>query len=283
MLAYDDRGRLMTRTDNVGAVGYTYDGNNNLKTVTQGAATIVRTYDPRNRLESYDDGRGHLVSYGYDANGNLTSLTYEPGKTVTYIYDERNRLTDVWDWTGRHTVLAYDGAGRLTTLTRPNGTWRTNTWDGAGRLLTAMDKRANAVPLLALRLDYDAAGRLKDKLETPAWRPQGSLPPRGATYNNDNQVAAFTMGGATRAIGHDGDGNVISAPGMDGSNGLRSYGWNARNQLTSFPYFLTSYTYDAEGLRTSYTVGGQTTTFVNDPGGAMSRVLIRIRPNTALC
>src|SRR5882757_8791906 len=37
------------------------------------------------------------------------------------------------------------------------------------------------------------------------------------------------------------------------------------------------YGYDAEGLRTSYTYNGETTTFVTDPHGPMSRVLIRSR------
>ena len=40
-----------------------------------------------------------------------------------------------------------------------------------------------------------------------------------------------------------------------------------------------SYAYDTEGLRTSYTQSGQTTNFVNDPHGPMSRVLWRVRPD----
>ena len=87
----------------------------------------------------------------------------------------------------------------------------------------------------------------------------------------------MTLNGQT--IGYDTDGNTTSAPAPGTHSPLRTYGWNTRNQLTSGPGGMTAYTYDAEGLRTSYTRNGQTTTFVNDPSGPMSRVLWRIRPD----
>ena len=120
-LSYDARGRLQTRDDAVQSITYAYDGNDNLRTVVQGGVTIERTFDALNCVQTYNDGRGHTLGYGYDHNGNLTTLTYEPGKVVTYVYDARNRLTDITDWTGRHTLLTYDGPGRLLTTTRPNG------------------------------------------------------------------------------------------------------------------------------------------------------------------
>ncbi len=204
-------------------------------------------------------------------------LTYEAGKTVTYTYDNRNRLTGtgIVDWTGRTTALAYDGAGRLLTLTRPNGTVRANTWDAASQLTAVMDKHtASGKPVLALKLGYDAAGRLTDKFEVPAWAALPPLPVRNATHNLDNQLT--DLNGQT--ILSDTDGNISSAPALAGVSPLESYAWNPRNQLTGAPGGLT-FSYDAEGLRTSTTQGGQTTTFVNDPHGPMSRLLWRIRPD----
>lgn len=278
-LTYDARGRVATRADGVGTITYGYDPNSNLLTVEQGGATQTRSYDALNRVTSYDDGRGHTLGYGYDANGNLTSLTYEPGKTVTYTYDERNRLTGISDWTGRATTLAYDGAGRLLTLTRANGTVRANTWDAASQLTAVMDKHtASGKPVLALKLDYDAAGRLTDKFEVPNIGANVTPPVRSAAYNDDNQIVSQTVGGVARTITSDTDGNITSAPAPDGTDALQTYAWNPRNQLTSAPGGLT-YAYDAEGLRTSYTQSGQTTAFINDPHGPMSRVLCRIRPD----
>ena len=278
-LTYDARGRVATRADGVGTITYGYDNNSNVLTVLQNGVTQTRVYDALNRVTSYNDGRGHTLGYGYDNNGNLTSLTYEAGKTVTYTYDNRNRLTGITDWTGRTTALAYDGAGRLLTLTRPNGTVRANTWDVASQLTAVMDKHtASGKPVLALKLGYDAAGRLNDKFEVPDIGAGITLPARSATYNLDNQIATLTIGGVARTIISDADGNITSAPAPDGTNTLQTYAWNTRNQLTSAPGGL-AYSYDAEGLRTSYTQGGQPTTFVNDPHGPMSRVLWRIRPD----
>ncbi len=275
-LDHDARGRLQMRSDGVGSVTYTYDGNDNLRTVVQGGVTIERTYDALNRVQTYSDGRGHTVGYGYDNNGNPTTLTYEPGKAVTYVYDDRNRLTEIHDWTGRATYLTYDGPGRLLTTTRPNNTVRTHTWDAAGQLKSVVDKHTpSGKPVLALKLDYDLAGRLKDKFEVPAWGSLPALPARNAAYNNDNQLA--TLNGQT--IVYDLDGNTTSAPAPTGVSPLESYGWNTRNQLTSAPGGL-AYSYDAEGLRTSYTENaGTLTTFVNDPHRHLSRVLWRVRPD----
>lgn len=275
VLTYDARGRVATRTDGTGAITYGYDDNSNLRTVLQAGLTITRTYDALNRVDTYNDGRGHTLGYGYDNNGNLTSLTYEAGKTVTYVYDGRNRLTDITDWTGRHTVLSYDGAGRLVSVMRPNGTVRTNTWDDAGQLKAVMDKHtASGKPVLAIKLGYDLAGRLTDKAEYPNLGAAVTPPARSATYNNDNQLTVFNG----LSITSDLDGNITSAPAPNTAGPLASYTWNSRNQLTASPNGL-SYSYDAEGMRLSFTQAGQSTAFVNDPQGPMSRVLWRIRPD----
>jgi len=270
-LTYDARGRVQTRADAVGTITYGYDHNNNLLTVTQGAVTITRTYDALNRVATYNDGRGHTLTYGYDGNHNLTSLTYEAGKTVTYTYNNRNQLTQVQDWTGRITGMTYDGAGRLLTTTRHNGTVRTNIWDAAGQLISVNDRHAmSGLPLVGLRMKYDAAGRLTDKLEKPSWTSVNSTSPRTVTYNDDNQILTVNGQGVT----HDADGNITNGP-SPLTGGAVVWSWNARNQLTNNGVGVT-FTYDAEGLRAT---ANATTSYVNDPHGAFSNLLFRIRSN----
>ena len=127
---------------------------------------------------------------------------------------------------------------------------------------------------MMLRMDYDAAGRLKSKFEVPPWSAHPGLPARVASHNDDNQITSFNG----QAITHDLDGNLLSAPAPDSTGPLASYTWNARNQLTSAPGNMT-YAYDSEGHRTSYTLSGSQTTLVVDPHGPMSRVLWRVRPD----
>ena len=155
---------------------------------------------------------------------------------------------------------------------------RTNTWDAASQLTAVKDRHtASGKPALALRLGYDVTGRLTDKAEVPDLGATLAPPPvRSASYNLDNQLVSQTLGGVTRTITSDADGNITSAPAPSGTNTLQTYGWNVRNQLTSGPGGVT-YGYDAEGLRTGFTQGRQTTTFTNDPHGPMSRVLCRVR------
>jgi len=274
-LLYDSRGRLQSRADAVGAITYGYDDNNNLETVTQAGVIITRTYNARNLVETYNDGRGHTLTYGYDENRNLTTLTYEPGKTVTYTYDNRNRLTGVLDWTGRSTTFGYDDANRLTTTARPNDTVRTNHYDDAGQLETITDRNtASGLPVVALRIAYDNAGRLTGKIEKPSWTGVAAMPTRALTYNDDNQVATVNInGGGVQNVTHDLDGNITNGPSP--LNGAAvTWTWNTRNQLTGIPG--VTFAYDAEGLRTT---ANATTQYVNDPHGAFSNLLYRIRPN----
>ena len=62
-------------------------------TATNGAGTVTFTYDNRSRLESETDVFGRLLEYGYDANGNRTSLELDGNTHTTYAYDVASRLT----------------------------------------------------------------------------------------------------------------------------------------------------------------------------------------------
>mgnify|MGYP000031331898 CR=1 FL=1 len=52
-----------------------------------------------------------MTGYGYDAVGNLTSVTYPDGSEETYIYDEQDRLIIHVDASGNKTHRLYDANG----------------------------------------------------------------------------------------------------------------------------------------------------------------------------
>ncbi|PZG00164.1 Teneurin-1 [Micromonospora deserti] len=160
---YDPDGRLASRQDAAGTTSYTYDGAGRLSTlanptagvqmaytyntlsqlakITHGTDGNTRnfTFDPLRRLKddeltSSSGASLAKISYGWDANGNITSKTttgFAGSATNSYTYDLADRLTS-WNNGSTITAYAYDKSGNRV----QNGS-KLFTYDQRNRLLTA--------------------------------------------------------------------------------------------------------------------------------------------------
>ena len=59
------------------------------------------------------DRWGYSLTFGYDANVRLTSITDAAGKVTNLIYDTQGHIEQIWDPMGRHVTFAYDSAGNM--------------------------------------------------------------------------------------------------------------------------------------------------------------------------
>jgi len=71
---------------------YSYDALDNLRLVTQGAQTRTFDYDSLSRLKSATNPESGIMTYAYDANGNLIEKTDARGVKTTMSYDALNRV-----------------------------------------------------------------------------------------------------------------------------------------------------------------------------------------------
>ena len=127
---YDTIGRL-SETDHPDAtkIVYSYDAANNLAGVqdeNHTAANTTYSYDPLNRLSRVTQtlpsapGGTVVTQYGYDANGNLTSVTDPNGNVTTSLYDDFGRMIQQTSPVTGTTIYAYDAAGNLTSSNDAN-------------------------------------------------------------------------------------------------------------------------------------------------------------------
>jgi RHS repeat-associated protein len=127
---------------------YTRTDGNPTKLSSPGSETTLTLYDENRRKISLTVAAGTAdaatTSYGYDANGNVTSMVSpneQPGqqfagKSTVTSYDERNRPYQVQDALGNTTTTQYDNGGRVKMVTRANGqTTIFDTFDPMNRLL----------------------------------------------------------------------------------------------------------------------------------------------------
>jgi len=91
-----------------------------------------------NNLATLTDANGNTTRYGYDADGNLTSITYANGSrnAGTTTPTARRGLGQLPWQRDRYT---YDAAGRIITKTYADGSETSYTYDSRGNLLTATD------------------------------------------------------------------------------------------------------------------------------------------------
>jgi RHS repeat-associated protein len=249
----------------------TYDSRGNVLTATAPASlgTVQKTfaYNARNDVVSVTDARGKVTTYGYDANGNNTTIVRDGQTLATKVYNAAGLLTSSTDGRNNTTTFAYDANGNMTSRTNALGEKATYTYDAAGRLTSMVEPRGNVQGAnpndYKLTYTYDAAGHLLTETDplghvaTYAYDAAGNrtsvTDPNNKTttyvYDAANRVSTRTAAdGGITTYTHDTVGNKLTE--KDANNNTTTYTYDAANRLTSVTTPLgnkTTYAYDANG------------------------------------
>jgi RHS repeat-associated protein len=284
---YDANSNILTFTEpGVGTTTYSYDTSNRVTSIAApGQGTVTLGYDAAERIAStvtnalnetttYDvvnglvmsvtDADGVTVTYGYDTQRRLTSISNEYNQTTTYEYNTRGDRTKVISPSGRTTTWAYDPATfRMSSTTAPDGGVTSYTYDAAGRMLTVTDP-TNAVTTNA----YDTAGRL-----ATTTHPGGSV----TTFvydSNDQLIRTIAPGGAESDTAYGPLGRVAST--TDPLERATGFAYNADGDPTSITdptnaTVLTEYDTAGRPFKTIDAANRETVTSY-DPAGRVSTV-----------
>ncbi len=260
----------MSETDPTGLrTRYTYNGSHYL-------ASVIAS-----------DGALNLTtSFGYDAAGNVTSLTDPRGNSHTAAYDRNRRIAE-WDAPlGAVTHWTYDPTGLLLTLKRATGNggapWATTgfTYWPTGKVHTSTDPDGSVTVT-----EHDALGRTS-KVTDPMGRAVST------TYDLIGEVlqerhAAGTASEIVYATHTwSPDGKELSV--ADANGNLTAYAYDGFDRMArqtypspttaglSNPADYESFVYDANGNVTGHRIrGGVTITSTYD---ALDRLIRRLVP-----
>jgi RHS repeat-associated protein len=277
--------------------------------VDANGVTTTLTYDARLRLLSsaITTGAGILTtSYGYDAAGNLLSITLPDASALTNTYDAAHRLVGTSDLFSNKIAYTLDAFGDRTNtaVSNPAATvtrQHSGTFDALGRLLDdvggvgqttaySYDSNGNRLtiidPLSRLtQQSFDALNRVT-QITDPAMgstgisydghdRPLSVTDPNGNTtsYTYDgfgDVIQEVSPARGTTVYRYDLDGNLIKR--TDARGAIADYTYDALDRVTATTYPAdtaenVSYTYDqAAG---GFGVGRLTS--VTDAAGTLSR------------
>jgi RHS repeat-associated protein len=231
--AYDDAGRLLTKSQNVIASGYNHTFN---------------------------------VSYAYgqsgSSNGKLVSMTYPSGNRINYSYDGAGRMTGIVlnpvnaNGVGTNTAINIPLLGAITYApfggvtswqwgAGPTGYARTYDLDGR---VTSYNLGNPATTGVQRTVAYDAAGRIKAFTHVGAGTsPTPASLNQSFGYDDLNRLTSFTAGSTSSTYQYDLNGNRVGV-----SFGAASYVNTidtSSNRLTGTtgPLPAKTNSYDANG------------------------------------
>lgn len=299
---YDGAHRLTQVSDGLGnKIMYTLDamGNRTAENVYDPSSTLHRThtrvFNTLNQLYQDMNAAGTAAvttTFGYDPNGNETSIAAPSSRNTANQYDELNRLKQVTDPASGVTQLAYDANNNLTSVTDPKTLTTSYTYDGFGDLITLASPDTGTTTNT-----YDSGGNLSTATDA-----RGAV----ATYAYDalnratsvayslsgttDQTIAFTYDAGTNGKGHltgasdanhsmtwtyDGLGRVTGKS-QTVASVVRSVGYAYTNadltSLTTPSGQSVVYGYNANHQVTSVTVNGATvlSSATHEPLGPVS-------------
>lgn len=245
--------RVLYKDADGGTSTFTYDVDGRLESLNDGKGTQTYSYDPTSGelTKLIDSAAGTFVA-AYDADGNVTSITYPNGLVQTRSYDS----------TGDETALSY-----VQTHCESKCTLYSQT-----RMHSIHNQALSETSTLSSEnYSYDEAGRLTRAQETPAGE---GCTTRVYGYDQETNIVSLT----TRAPGAGGacssEGGTVANHSFDSANRLLDSGtaYDAFGDITSLPSAdaggsaLTSGFYADETLA-SQTQGEKTLTYGLDPLG----------------
>ena len=271
---YDGQGRQDSETDPDGRTTTSAIDPAGLVTsiTSPGGQITTDSYDAAGQLSgvSYSDGTPS-VSYGYDEDGQKTSMTDGTG-TTTWTYDVFGDITSKTTGSGATVSYGYDNAGNQTSISYPGqATAVTQAYNADNQLKSVTDWNGNTTSF-----GYAADGQLG----TTTY-PNGDTVTDG--YDGTDALTATTVTGASGTIATFGYGrdNAELVSSATSASGTQSYTYTQREQLQSLTNgsSVTSFGYDAASNPTtvgttsqSFDAAGQlqdsgTTSYTFDPQG----------------
>lgn len=261
---YDALNRLATAGYTGGASAtYTYDtgtyGKGHLTEVADGTGNTQWTWDQYGMVTQRKEVVGTVTltnGYAYDADERLHILTFPSAKTVTYAYDTQGNISSVTlNSNGVASSVAWMPFGPAKNWTQANGKVFTRTFD--------QDYRITALALGTLNtqaLTWDNARRLTALSET-------GLSDKAYNYDDLDRLTSLTIGTAN-PTSWTYDDNSNRATTTDPSSNVTTYNYpGGNNKLSSLSGFVSqSFTYDANGNMT----GDGTNTWTYDQRGRMA-------------
>ncbi|GAA2248106.1 hypothetical protein GCM10010104_50790 [Streptomyces indiaensis] len=255
---YDLLGRPKSTKYGVDAAGqaestvtYDYDTRDLLKQITDSkAGNQAFTYDVHDRLATTTGPTGK-VTYDYD-NADRRKLMTAAGTSTTYGYDKSSILKSVKTGT-QEVTFGLDAVGREKTASLPGGITRTTGYDTTG-VIKSIAYAQGTKSVGDMTYTRDVRG-LQAGLTGSLAKVALPAAESGTQFGKDNRIT--TYGG--RTFTYDDVGQLKN-------DGLRTYTWNARGQLTGLAKAGTtsSFGYDPLGGRISKTTGTATSRYLTD-------------------
>jgi RHS repeat-associated protein len=242
-----------------------YDANGNkIKTNLPNGNIVEWKYDGADRLHQIVRNEAPVFEFGYDANGNETSVKdFSTNSTKQRVYDKSDRVTSITDRGGKIDWTYPTETDKLQSMTITHGaTTETNSYTYNELDQNTLVKNGT----LTYRFDYDERGNVRTYTAA-----NGS----GATFNYDDagQVTNLSIGTATgetilsERYTYDKNGNRTKIDGSDGSS--TAYEYDAFDELTKETLpdgTVLEYQYDGFGNRTkvSKTAGSTLSEFIGE-------------------
>jgi RHS repeat-associated protein len=225
---------------------------------------------------SITDGSGAETAYGYEANGQLASVSYPNGASAAYAYGPAGQTMSVTNTAAGGSAVVgltygYDADLNVVSITDQNSEVATYGYDDLERL-TSETAPANfeveGAPAINQNFGYDADGN-RTSLTVNAGDTTGAV---SSTYNYNPEVdelaTAVPASGSSTTYCYDDDGQlqastVGSTTGDCTTGTITSFSYDPEGNLVGAGG--DTYIYDAAGDRVSETESGVTTTQVFDP------------------
>ena len=273
---YDGAARVASIVDALGrTTNYEYnEAHRRTAIVTPfGAGETATTrfgFNANGQVASITNGEGESTTSNFDALRRVVSRTDALGRAVNHTFDASGNVASQSNANGETTTFSYDLANQLTARTDPTGAVTTYTYDPVGNLLTMTDPVGRVTSY-----GYDSMSR-----RVSTTMPSGDV--MSTVYDLAGQAASQTSAaGVTQSFGYDLRGLLTSTTDeLGNARTIAHDGAGRRTSVSDARGNTTTYGHDAVGRPTTETdpLGGVATmgydlagqlVLVTDPNGAL--------------